>query len=264
MYRNQNSKSRKRSRSAKGGMASLYPHRKRARSSSRFPPARLPPSVRVSQSLVSPSTQLTRQRITAPTGAPDKLYVKLRAVTTATATNTGGGASTLILIVNNMFDYMGAAGSQQPYLFDQWAAMYDNYRVHGVKYKVTPSFGPTGITSTATREIIVIPSRQGSAFASSQEAREQPRATRSTGQINCGQWAKVEGYIKCHAVLGVSKTEYNDTSQYSSTTSAGPGVSAYLHIMTFDPFGSQDVNTNLEVELTFFAEFFSRKTAAIS
>lgn len=263
MFRNQN-RGLKRKRFNQGGLARA-PWRRRQKVRRFTHGKRISPSVRVTQSDVAPDARrLTTSVIRNPTGLADRVFVKLQSRVGFSFTNTSGGYTSVICQANSAFDPFGSSSTAQPYLFDQWAGLYDEYRVHGFAWKVHPTMGATGIISTSNRECMVIPTRQSSAFGSALLAREQPRAQFNIFQVNSGKWATLEGYATCHTILGQSKVAFEGDAGTSAAVTADPDVKVYLHIATQDPHESTTVNTFAVVELIQYVEFFGRAIAAVS
>jgi len=160
--------------------------------------------------------------------------------------------------MNSAFDPFGASGAVQGYLYDQWATLYQNYRVHGFYYKVMPTFGSTGISATSVRELIITPSLSSAAFATPRESIEQPRSRSMRWQANSGRAPTMKGYMGMAPLFGIPKKTYNQESSTAAVTTSNPASLAFLHISTYDPVGSADVTTNCGIWITQYVEFFQR------
>lgn len=199
-----------------------------------------------------------------PSGLPDRIFVKLKLHLDVTWTNTGGAMASAIFSVNSAFDPTLAIGTNQGYLFDQWAALYDRYRVHALQYRVMPSFGALGITSTSVRELIVVETDLGTAFGSARLAIEQPRSQTNRFQVNAGHPQTIKGIARPNNLLGVTKKRYNVDDIYQAAVTTNPGTQCYLHVNTYDPVGVADVSTTAGVYLLQYVEFFDRSIPAVS
>jgi len=245
MFRNyQRGSKRKRTPSLKRGKR-LVPFRKRQRQVSR------------GQRL---STTIMRQ----PTGLADRVFVKLRLHVDLLFTNTAGAYASFQIAANSAFDPMQATGTQQGYLFDQYATIYTRYRVHGFGYNVQPAFAIQGISSTSVREITVVPSMQGTAFSNARQASEQPRAKSNRWQVNSGRAPTMKGYFKMHPIMGRTKTSYAVDPDNAALVTSDPINIIYFHIGTSDPVATSDVQTSVQLICWQYVEFFQRQIPASS
>lgn len=80
-------------------------------------------------------SQPSRGVIRAPSGLPDKMYLKLRHSGTDLLSATTS-MDYQIINANNMTS-TGFAGGGQPYLFDEWMSLYSRYLVFGAKLSIT-------------------------------------------------------------------------------------------------------------------------------
>lgn len=205
-------------------------------------------------------TTLVRQ----PTGLPDRIFVKLVSHVDLVFTNTAGAYSSFRIAINSAYDPYQSTGTQQGYLFDQWATLYGAYRVHGFKYLIMPSFGATGITSTSVAEITVVPSSQSSAFSSARLAAEQPRAKTVRWQVNSGRGPVLRGFVKPSVIFGVPRVNYTPNPNFYAAVGADPVSMCYLHIGTSDPVLTADRQTTAMMKFVQYVEFFDRKVPAVS
>lgn len=202
--------------------------------------------------------------IRQPSGLPDRLFVKLRLHVDLLFANTSGGYSSFQVATNSAFDPMQASGTQQGYLFDQWATLYGRYRVHGFYYRLEPNFGALGITSTSVKECTCVPSLQSTAFSSARQAAEQPRARTFRWQVNAGRAPTLKGFFRMHPIAGITKKQYKDDPQFQALVSADPSTMIYFHIGTSDPVTTDNTQTTCGARFTQYVEFYQRAIPSVS
>lgn len=202
--------------------------------------------------------------IKTPSGLPDILRVKLKFNFDATFSNTSGGYQELTIGINNIFDPSGSIGAVQPYLFDQWAALYENYQVHGFAYRLHPHIGPTGVSSVSARQMGIAFTESSTSLSTSSKAMQQPY------QQNC-QWSVntkepvIRGYIQCCKVVGLTPAQWAaQFDSYGAAITAAPTATPFAHIWTFDPYQSTTVDTMVTVQTTYYVTFFNRQSPALS
>lgn len=211
----------------------------------------------------------TTSVIRAPSGVADRTFVKLKLHIDVTYTNTGGAPASAIFKANSAFDPTGTVGATQPYMYDQWATLYAKYRVHGIGWRCQPSIGSTGVTSTSVRELIVCPTRQAGAFATTSLMAQQAGAKSHRWQINGSGSdntinSQTEGYFQMAAIAGMTKSIYASDDTVSALVSADPALLIYLHFTTYDPVGVADVTTTAAIDIVQYIEFFERAIPAVS
>lgn len=194
-------------------------------------------------------------------GAADRVKTKLKLHFTLSA--AASVYTSCIMQINDLFDPTGATGTAQPYYFDQWAALYDVYFVHGFSVAVTPVFGATGITSTSSFRYGITPTDANSTFNTVTEALEQSRSIHRLHQINSGTPETIRAYVKPHVAIGISRMQYNgNLSRYGAAVTASPTGLAYTHIW-FCPVEVASTHMMLDVVCEFYCEFMSPKIPSV-
>lgn len=202
--------------------------------------------------------------IKQPSGLPDRLFVKLKYTEFLTWTQTLGTLSSNIYRGNSLFDPDLTGTGGQPYLFDQWSALYNNYRVHGCKVRFEMTGNGGGVFNCVRMGIT--PSTQSSTFgASGQELiQEQPRSKWrmwNMGAASVGQGI-VKHYISTRQAIGLNKAGESD-QDYQATVTANPAKQWYFHCWCYTPDGNT-IAASSSITLTYFAEFYNRAAPALS
>lgn len=219
---------------------------------------------RVAQRRLRRPNGLSTLALSSPTGMPDRIFVKLRLKIDVAFTNTAGGTASAVFIANSGFDPTLSISAGQPYLWDQWSALYNQYRVHKMGYRIEPTISSTNVTTTSVREVTVLPSTSATAFTDHLLINTQPYAKSRRWQIGCGRAPTLKGVLRIPHLLGVTKERYRVDNVFTTTVTASPNTQLYFHVYTYDPVGVVDVNTNAGIWLTFHVEFFDRARSAVS
>lgn len=189
----------------------------------------------------------------------DKTIVKLKLSFILQFTNTTGSLQVALVCPNSLFDPMQSSGSLQPYLFDQYATLYNFYQVHGCSAMCKAFFGVTGVTSTSVREYGMCWSNSSSSLLI-QNYRDQVFAKHKMIQFSGYSGNQMlKSYMPMNRLYGNSREQYVTNTNLQAAVGADPAVKLFLHFWTFDPFVGTDVNTNMQVDMTFYCEFNGRK-----
>lgn len=198
------------------------------------------------------STSIIRQ----PSGVPDRIFVKLVYSEDLIFNQGSGTLGYNVYRGNSLFDPDLTGTGGQPYFFDQWAAFYQNYRVHGSAIRVI--WNATGGTCVAINTMIA-PACSSTAMGSSEILQEQPRCKTTTlrmGATGIGQ-AMQRHYSSTARQMGVKRMTVKTENDYAPLTSASPTSGWYWHIGNYERTGATMALT-AQVKLTYFAEFFYR------
>lgn len=229
-----------------------------------MPRKRLRTSSKVSRYRPPAYKGLSSLTIKTPSGLPDRIRVKLRFNCDASFVNTGGGYAELPIGINNLFDPGNTASSVQPYLFDQWASLYENYLVYGFKWRIQGHIGSTGVTSTSARQMGIAFTESSTSLSTSSKAMQQPYQQNVQWTVNTNE-PKLRGYIECCKVIGLTRAQWDaQFDSYGAAVTAPPTGIPYAHIWTYDPYGSADVQTNITIQTTYYVTFFNRQYPALS
>lgn len=134
-------------------------------------------------------------------------------------------------------------------LFDQWAALYGRYKVHGVKYRILVS----GVNTPS--KVIVVPSNSVTQPVDYSDAAEMPYAKTSFVDAVSKTHTIVKGYIGMRKLYGRKELENKD----EALVSASPTETAVLNIWTYSQDGATNLsNVNYDIEMLFYCEMFDR------
>lgn len=151
---------------------------------------------------------------------------------------------------NNIFDPQVATGGGQPMGFDQWSALYLNYRVHGVGIEVLCDNAGFhgGVVGIYPHSSNIVPSTLGH-FMEFGESK----------YVTCNNGSRpytLRKYLRNHALFGVSKREYNDDERFASGVGSGPSKLGYVNIFRQAIDEQTITNFDIRVKLTYYVEFY--------
>lgn len=186
---------------------------------------------------------------------PDTMRVKLRYVDAQAY--TGVTPADAVYRGNSVFDPNFAAGGLQPAGFDEWALLYNTYRVMASKCKIQAIAGnavPTRVTLWANT--------QGSATGlTAIQQCEQPYCEHYImGNSGGGHdKATLTKYMSTSEIWGVPVAQVRTDPSFSSGVTNNPSSQWYWNIAVDSSFPGTTVSTIIDYEITYYVEFFNRK-----
>lgn len=191
-----------------------------------------------------------------PVQQPDRVMIKLKY--TEIVNYSGSPLIEQIFRANGIFDPNLTSSGLQPNGFDQWAALYDRYRVHACKINTSIIATGTGNASN-TCIVSVTPSNLPTAVGSSLEGIiGNPYCKYKVVGPNLGtSIAYISNYVNIKNFMGKKGVPYDDVNQ--AETNADPSRQVYWVIEA----GTIDKLTNIDIKMmhvmTYYVEFFDRR-----
>lgn len=227
-------------------------------------------NVRSSRSMVKGRRKVPRRGkssaaiVRQPSGLADRLYVKLRLVFQFSSTGTAGQNTFFILLGNGMFDPLGVAGSTRPYLFDQWAQFYQNYKVFASKVRVRATCNGG---SNASSMFSIFPSNKLQAWGTTDQlimetmpyCRTQAFRMGAVGAGNC----EMKHYMSTAKIFGEKKNIVENDENYWGTQGSDPAAPWYWYLMSWDQGGNNN-SVIANVTCTYYCVFSKRDLTAPS
>lgn len=193
-------------------------------------------------------------------GFPDKIFVKLKYVENYTFLTSSQPYYNYIWRGNSVYDPNYTGTGHQPLYFDQYATIYQRYRVHAVKQILE-------ISNYGTQDMVVstiLHSTDVTPWTSLSPMLEQTGARSSKVIPIANQYpTRIKYFVKSRVALGVSKVEYNDVS-YASLVTTNPSREFYIHNNFTPSNGTADMGCNVISRMVYYVEFFDRKDIAQS
>ncbi len=182
------------------------------------------------------------------TGIDPHMYVTLKYVENFSVIVATTVAGAQLMRMNSGFDPNFTGVGHQPYQWDQFAALYNRYRVLNTKWKVI--WG----NNTGTYNVCVFPlngllSSAVAGPATFETACEQPRAVvrivPGTGGFPC----TITGKVSLNALNGCTITEYLGDDRFEATVTTNPVEVMYLNACYYNPtLASITINFTIEME----------------
>lgn len=163
------------------------------------------------------------------------------------------GSYSIYRYQSSLFDPNLTGVGHQPLYHDQYAQLYQVYRVHGIKYNI--GFVNSG---SYPAYVLVKFSPTGNSTASSIEYEMERPTTKARFVLASTDTTKrnVYGYMSVPQVEGLSKKDFNGREEYEAIFGSSPTKVAKLEIMYEGISASTTIN--MLVELTYYVELSRR------
>lgn len=204
-----------------------------------------------------------RSRIPRAIGPRNHTYAKLAYGRITTSNISAGALLTETFCINGMFDPEVALGGNQPLYFDQFMAMYRNYRVFACKVIVKLSCGSS--TNNMFHGVAAMHPSSNSTppYGSIQTAYQQRQAVHKTLVPTAGA-VTMKSYYKISNVLGLPKLEVGIDDNLSGDATVNPNIKAFSHVYIKNNDGTNVLSVTYEVKLIFYAKFYNLVEVAAS
>ncbi len=185
------------------------------------------------------------------------------AETFSLSTGTAGVIGTVqTMFLNSVYDPNSTGTGHQPYGFDQLAAFYQQYLVHGVRFKIiTSTIGGTAEVCVAYQ---VFPTAGGVSIAGISTDAATEKSTVSTfvqGSSGNVRSRSVGGEVKMYQIFGLTPAQYAaQTDVYGAAVTTNPSLGAYLEIGIGSYSGTASESLSVQVVLDMDVEFWQPKT----
>lgn len=197
-----------------------------------------------------------------PSIVPDRMFTKLKYNLTRTLDPAPAAATvTYAFRGNSLYDPEYSVGGQQPMGYDQWTALYNQYRVHAssisIKFMSTSSTEAGGFT-----KIVLFPSTTP-ASGSYSGNNEQPYS-RSIFLANNGiNQGYLRGKMLTKKMLGIKSVAYDE--DLAGVTGSDPAKQWYwiLYGSSINDLANI-AGVYMDIKVTYFTEFFGRVQLARS
>jgi hypothetical protein len=184
----------------------------------------------------------------------DRQFVKLR-TTALLAVSSTVTTDDFVIEANSAFDPFQAEATLQPQGFDQWAALYEKYRVWKCRLKVTPF--PNNLTMI-NGFYVVFPSNDSTAITNDSNALSHPfakwKVINGVGSNPITTPQTIVMNMSTEKISGVSRIDTNFST--AAAISGNPSAPWFYHI--FSGAGSGNLTTEYIVEIEQDVEFFER------
>lgn len=190
---------------------------------------------------------------------PDRFFTKMKYSHLGTITTTSGTAPYLFNM-GNLYDPDRTGTGHQPFGRDQFATLYNKYRVYGCKYVITF----TNTSSAYNADVAVVLKPVTTTSTDMQTVAEKPYVQFRSIGMNGSAAAKtvIKGYCHNAKILGVSKLRYSLDDEYTATAGVPPAEEPYLHIYARERAGTSGIVIGMAVQLTYYVVWYDRVALA--
>jgi len=173
-----------------------------------------------------------------------------------------GAAAGYVFNLNSLHDPNTSGVGHQPTGFDQLIAIYEQFVVYGVKYRIQVANSETsleaihGITITDQPGTVTDP-RQ---YMENGQTQWKCVAARGGGNIS-----EFSGYVDLAKVHGIKPEEYLEEDVYAGNSATSPTENAYLHVWVAPMNATSDIGDQVVyAELQYYCMFKGGKLNALS
>lgn len=158
-----------------------------------------------------------------------------------------------VMRLNSLYDPDYTYTGHQPIGFDQYSALYNNYRVISVRVS-----GEAYNLVAAPAVFVMFANTDLSSITSPFQAAEQPNATKQTVPSGNSLPLRINRNFSMAKICGMTEEEYRTSPNTAATIAANPTNLAVLHNLVCDVVGNPVTNSvAFSLVLTFRAEFFN-------
>lgn len=188
--------------------------------------------------------------IRSPSIIPDRLFVKLKYFRESLLAMNSAANSQVFWRGNGAYDPEGGLGGHSPMGYDQWAQLYQNYRVHKSFIKIRLARTSESIHMSLT------PSTISSIPLNTYTAKEMPYTKYTTVSTSLALRPLVSSSMMSKKIFGVKSISYEDG--FSSTVGNVP-TDQWFWVMNFSSYnGSTAITAYFDIEIVYWIEFFNR------
>lgn len=197
----------------------------------------------------NPSTSVSKMSI-----MPDRIMVPLQWSENLNVSGSSGVAADRRYAINNLYDPLFETGGDQPTGFDQWATLFNDYKVHSIKIDI--EF--VNRSATIYPGVGFVINNDSTTLTDLFTQSDNPYSKRKILGINSGvSKCSMGTYVSIKKLVGV---DILDESEYSANVAAAPNALVFLHLMTQDSAEAGNTDVMTDIRFTFYTEFSHRKT----
>lgn len=178
-------------------------------------------------------------------------YTENITVSTPAGTNL---VTDYIYNINALYDPNQTGTGHQPLGFDQMAAIYYNYRVFSVSYRIDWNNG-----SSAQLLYQVFPDNTNTTLTNSlsDAIAEKPRCISVLSSVD--KPTTIKGHLSLPRLNGVTSAVYKADNQYQALVTTVPSQANTIHIMSSCNNSGSSIAAPFRITLMFHCEFFDPK-----
>lgn len=152
---------------------------------------------------------------------------------------------------NGAYDPEVTLGGHSPMGFDQWAQLYQNYRVHACKITLNL------VSSTIPINISITPSTTAGIPASTWVSREMPYTKYLPVPALQGRQVNIRHFMNSAKVFGIRKSTLLSEDGFSSVVGGVPS-NQWFFVVNFNSYDTSVVTAYCDVTIDYYMEFYNR------
>lgn len=194
-----------------------------------------------------------------PTGGsivPDRLRTKLKYTSLFSVTSTSGAIQYQLMAGNGCFDPDITGSGHQPQGFDQYAALYQRYVCRGSAIKVSVNSNTAGSNYIFS----VRPTSDVNDFSSNMSVEVEKSYVKWKVGTQSNPARPIKMYRSTAKMEGVPNLKTLISDDYSAPFTANPTALWYWIVSASNADQQTTTNFNYYVEVTYYVEFYDRKT----
>jgi len=181
----------------------------------------------------------------------DKVYTRLRYSDGISFTCTLADTIYPYTYQTSIYDPDLSGVGHQPMWRDMYAAQFNRYRVNGIAYKIYVKN-----TNAVNMAIFLVQHSSVTTTDTNINTALERNATKRVYLDSPSNKSNIiKGYLNVAKVFGLSRQAFTADDQYDALVTANPAKMGYLHLMAL---GRAPAILNVQVELTYYVEFFDR------
>lgn len=191
------------------------------------------------------------------TAVADRTIVKLKYDFYDELTTTIGGNASIVFRANSVYDVEDAIGGRQPNGFDQWAAFYRRYLVHGCAIHLDIINGNNANSSAAN--FALFPTTDSLTYGGYDPVENAQYPYGKFGLLpNYGGRLRMKQYVTTAQMYGRPTYAINSDQRYSAVTTANPADIWYYVVQYRGADNGAIANVYMSCKLIFYVEFTDR------
>lgn len=190
-------------------------------------------------------------------GLPKQVFTKLKYNFHRAINLTAGAEDLFEHRLNSLFDPNSSGVGDQPYYFDQWAALFQRYRVYGCKIRLTV-YANSNTLQVFAPYLTVYSFADAVPSATTEVLARTKRSIRRVIGLN-QQPITISQYYDLPSLACVSKREYNTAEVFQSAVTTNPSRRLDMRVALFNNDGVATISVSYYLEMTFYTKFYDNQ-----
>lgn len=186
-------------------------------------------------------------------GLPRAIYTKLNYVHHQTLQSVSGAATSYAFRLNSLFDPDYSGVGTQPYMRDQWSALYRNYQVFAVKVSLLCS---TGQTNGAD---MLVTLGSGDTYLTISDINTQIEQGAMRTIVTNDTPKRMKRFYKLSKLFGVSPKEYsNQQTVFGAASGSNPSKEYYIIIGGIGADYVTTTSVEFNITISYYCKWWDR------